>query len=93
MGKLSRLDQQDVSVEDRVTQVVQRFLVVRSVVRSLSPTEDLREAGLSSLDMINLVLSIEAKFDITIPESDVAPANFRSIGAIGTLIRALLGRA
>ncbi len=51
----------------------------------------LTEAGLSSIDMINLMLAIETEFDIMIPASDITPANFRSILTIEALIVNILG--
>ncbi len=70
----------------RITNVVQRLLSQRAISRIVAPEDDLREVGLSSMDMLNLVLAIEAEFDLTIPESGIAPANFRCIAAIGELI-------
>lgn len=77
----------------RVADVVARLLAERSITRSIEPEEDLRQAGLTSLDMVNLVLSIEGEFDFTIPESDIVPANFRSVAAISRLVAAILSRA
>jgi acyl carrier protein len=76
--------------ETRVTAVVQRLLAQRSIDQAVGPSDDLRRAGLTSLDMINLVLSVEEEFDITVPEDRIDPANFRSIDAISRLVAALL---
>ena len=51
--------------------------------------EDLREAGLTSLDMVSLVLSVESEFGIKVPEREITPANFRSIATIETLVARL----
>jgi acyl carrier protein len=79
----------DETLVTRVTDVVQRTLVERSIRRMVSPEEDLREVGLSSLDMVNLVLSIESEFDLTIDENEITPRNFRSISAISRLMASL----
>lgn len=76
--------------EARITAVVQRQLQQRGATRTPGPDEDLRAAGLTSMDMLNLVLSIEAEFDLTIPENGISPANFRSISSIGRLVAGLL---
>ena len=78
---------------DRVVGVVQRLLAERSISRPLSSDEDLREVGLSSLDMVNVMLSVEAEFDLEIPEIEITPANFRSISTITRLVTALLNDA
>jgi acyl carrier protein len=49
----------------------------------------LRDAGLTSMDMVNLVLAVESEFDLMIPETSITPANFRSVAAISTLIDVL----
>ena len=72
-----------------VTDVVRRVLAARSIAQPVRPHDDLREAGLTSLDMVSLVLSVESEFGIKIPEREITPANFRSIATIETLIARL----
>jgi acyl carrier protein len=50
----------------------------------------LAECGLSSLDMVNLMLAVESEFDVKIPDRDMTPANFRTIGRIDALVAGLL---
>lgn len=76
-------------VEARITGIVRRLLAEHSIDRVVNPDDDLRLAGLSSLDMVSLVLSVEEEFGLMVPETSIAPANFRSIGAIGRLVRSL----
>jgi len=42
--------------------------------------------------MVNLMLSVEAEFDLEIPEVDITPTHFRSISTISTLVTALLNK-
>jgi acyl carrier protein len=72
-----------------VTEVVRRMLVERSIGGTVTADADLREIGLTSLDMVDLVLSVECEFDLQIPEAQITPANFRSISAIDALVSAL----
>jgi acyl carrier protein len=74
---------------DRVLAVVQRLLTQRSISRPVDPADDLRDAGLTSMDMVNLVLAVESEFDLMIPETSITPAHFRSVAAISSLIGAL----
>ena len=69
-----------------VTDVVRRIFDARAIARPVQPHDDLREAGLTSLDMVSLVLSVESEFDVKIPERDITPTNFRSVVTIETLI-------
>ena len=79
----------DTSSNISVTDVVRRILEARSIAQAVQPHDDLREAGLTSLDMVTLVLSVESEFDVKIPEPDITPTNFRSIVTIETLVARL----
>jgi acyl carrier protein len=75
---------------ERVAQLVRQLLAKRSIDRSVSYDDVLSECGLSSLDMVNLMLAVETEFDIKIPDRDMTPSNFRSIAQIDKLVGALL---
>jgi len=50
---------------------------------------DLVDIGMTSVDMVSLMLAVEAEFDLMIPESEMTPRNFQSISAIERLLGAL----
>ena len=79
-----------VSLEARVTGLIHGILVAHSIRRRVLADDNLRDVGLTSLDMVSLVLLVEAEFDVRIPEVEITPANFRSIRAIGVMIATLL---
>ena len=66
------------------------MLLDHSIDRSFHANDDLRQVGLTSLDMASLVLSVEAEFDLMVPEREITPANFRSVSTITRLVTALL---
>jgi acyl carrier protein len=83
---LAVLDQLARSQKDRLIRLVQQLLADESGMRSVSTEEPLTKTGLSSIDMVNLMLEVEAEFDITIPQSAITPENFRSISTIEALV-------
>jgi acyl carrier protein len=83
----------NVSPQDRVFAVLQRLLTERSIGGSPGPNTNLLKFGLNSLDMLNLVLTIEVEFNITIPDSDITPVNLLSISAISSLVVRLLNNS
>ena len=83
------LDHAANSGADRVALLVQRLLAKRAINRPLGRDDSLAEAGLSSLDIVNLMLAVEAEFDLKIPQREMTPANFRSIARIDALVRSL----
>jgi acyl carrier protein len=90
------LDRTNDNVADRVALLVRRamdkHMGKQPVAKPIGNDDDLRASGLSSLGLVNLMLSVETEFDLTIPERDMTPANFRSIARIADLIRALSPR-
>jgi acyl carrier protein len=84
------LDRTDTNSTERVAQLVRQLMAKRSIDRSVGYDDVLGECGLSSLDMVNLMLAVETEFDIKIPDRDMTPSNFRSIAQIDKLVSALL---
>lgn len=82
------LDRADIHLTDRVALLVRGILDKRAIARPVGRDEDLRASGLSSLDVVNLMLAVEAEFAVKIPEREMTPANFRSIGRIAALVAA-----
>jgi acyl carrier protein len=74
------------SAKDRITAIASRMLLKRGVTTIPGSTDNLRDAGLTSLDMVNLMLAIEAEFDIEIPQSAMTPDNFDTIAAMDSLV-------
>ena len=74
------------SPKDRIIAIACRMLLKRGVTSIPGSGDNLREAGLTSLDMVNLMLAIEAEFDIEIPQSAMTPDNFDTVAAIDTLV-------
>lgn len=77
--------------EETIAKVVQKLLRDHSIERTFLSGEDLRDVGLTSLDMASLVLSVEAAFDLMIPERHITPENFKSVSTITSLVTTLLG--
>jgi acyl carrier protein len=83
------LDRTNHSSKDRVVELVDQILARRSIFRRVAEHDDLRECGLSSLDLINLMLAVETEFDVKIPDKDMTPSNFRSVSRIDALVNSL----
>ena len=82
------LDRAEIHLTDRVALLVRGILDKHAITRPVSRDDDLRASGLSSLDVVNLMLAVEAEFAVKIPDREMTPANFRSIGRIAALVAA-----
>ena len=84
------LDTTSIYLSKRVSQLVDIILKRNGETRSVSSNDELADIGLSSIDMVNLMLSVEAEFDITIPQSELTIENFHSVRRIEALLERLI---
>jgi acyl carrier protein len=75
--------------QGRLLAIVKSILQQNAIAADLEPKTLLVDVGLTSMDMVNLMLAVEAEFDFTIPQSEITPENFQSVE---TLTRLVLGQ-
>ena len=75
-----------------VAEVVADIAVRNGIAKPIGTHDGLVDSGLNSIAMVDLMLAVEAAFDVTIPQGELLPENFRSIAAIEALM-ARLGAA
>lgn len=80
-------------VAARTASLVQGILAQKGIDRTPEADTVLSEVGVTSLDLVNLMLAIEAEFDIAIPASHLSPQSFRTLNTITEMIRAVRGTA
>ena len=73
----------------RLLHLVAQILGKPEAARSLPAEARLSELGMSSIKMVNLMLAVETEFDLTIPQGDITPENFRSVATVEALIARL----
>jgi acyl carrier protein len=74
---------------DRVGALVAEALA-RKGLPPIGRAVSLRDAGLNSLDLVNLMMAVEDAFDLILPESRMTPADFYSIATIDALVASLI---
>lgn len=85
-------DQRNRPPRDLLIGLVEQILAKNAIAHPVSIDSALTEMGLSSIDMVGLMLAVEAEFDIEIPPSDISPENFRSIATIEALVAKMVPR-
>ena len=73
-------------VQDRILALVKAILEQNSIAAEVDSESRLVDVGLTSMDMVNLMLGVEAEFDLTIPQALITPENFRSIESLELMI-------
>jgi acyl carrier protein len=77
-------------IQNRIIALVRSILERNAIVADLSPQTRLVDVGLTSMDMVNLMLAVEAEFDFTIPQEEITPENFQSVSTLNQMIVAQL---
>jgi len=80
-------------VRGRLLALVRSILDQNAIVADLDPQTLLVDVGLTSMDMVNLMLAVEAEFDFTIPQAEITPENFQSVDTLSRLVVAQLAPA
>jgi acyl carrier protein len=76
----------DTDVRHRIIKLVKGILEQNSLTADVTPQARLVDVGLTSMDMVNLMLGVEAEFDFTIPQSEITPENFQSVETLERLV-------
>ena len=83
----------DSDIRDRIISLVKAILEQNEIVADVAPDARLVDVGLTSMDMVNLMLGVEAKFDFTIPQDQITPENFQSVETLERLVAGQLRQA
>jgi acyl carrier protein len=73
-------------VQNRILALVKTILEQNAMTAEIGLDTRLVDVGLTSMDMVNLMLGVEAEFDFTIPQSEITPENFQSVETLERMI-------
>ena len=76
----------DTELRKRIIRLVKGILEQNSLNADVTPQARLVDVGLTSMDMVNLMLGVEAEFDFTIPQSEITPENFQSVETLERMV-------
>ena len=74
---------------DQIAALAREVAAADGITGPLDADAGLVDAGLTSVGMVNLMIAVEAAFDLTVPRRDMSPQNFRSIRSIADLVQRL----
>jgi acyl carrier protein len=77
------------AMSHRLIEIVRQVMPEQSSLANLAVDADLHDAGLTSMAMVRLMLAVEVEFDISIPDAELHPDNFRSISGVEALVTRL----
>jgi acyl carrier protein len=82
-----------VNIQNRVLFVVKSVLQQNAITADVHPESRLVDIGLSSMGMVELMLRVEAEFDLILPQLAITPENFQSVKTMERMILNQLGSA
>jgi acyl carrier protein len=80
-------------IRTRVMALVKAILEQNAITASVDLDTRLVDVGLTSMDMVNLMLGVEAEFDFTIPQAEITPENFQSVKTLELMVAGQLRAA
>jgi acyl carrier protein len=81
-----KMQASNADVQSRLRGLVAAILEQNAIAVELDVQSRLVDVGLTSMDMVNLMLGVEAEFDFTIPQSEITPENFQSIRTLELMV-------
>ena len=69
-----------------ITVIVKQVAARHGLRHEIGPTDCLADRGLTSMALVELILALETKFDVTIPQCKLTAANLRSIASLGEIV-------
>jgi len=76
----------DADIRVRIVALVQAILGQNAIAADVLPHSRLVDIGLTSMDMVNLMLGVEVEFDFTIPQAEITPENFQSVETLQRMV-------
>jgi acyl carrier protein len=83
----------EADIRNRIVTLVREILTQNSISAEIPPNAPLVDIGLTSMDMVNLMLGLEAEFDFMIPQEQITPENFQSVQTLERLVTGQLQAA
>ena len=80
------MQSQNADVRTRIIALVKVILEQNAISAEVTPEALLVDVGLTSVDMVNLMLGVEAEFDFTIPHDEITPENFQSVETLQRMV-------
>ena len=80
------MQSQNAHVRTRIIALVKVILEQNAISAEVTPEALLVDVGLTSVDMVNLMLGVEAEFDFTIPQDEITPENFQSVETLQRMV-------
>jgi acyl carrier protein len=80
------MDQQHISEE--IKKYIEKNILAASV--KIDADTDLKAAGIDSFSIVEIILFIERKYGVSIPDDKLVPENFKTLGSLSNTVKGLM---
>ncbi|MFD6530905.1 phosphopantetheine-binding protein [Streptomyces sp. NPDC060184] len=77
-------------MEESIRSILADPGILGDAAASLARDADIRLAGVSSMQIVQILMEVESRFEIEIPEDMIRPETFRSIGVIAEAVEVVV---
>src|SRR3981081_2395785 len=74
------------NVQGRILAAGKAILEQNAMATEVDTESRLVDVGLTSMDMVNLMLGVEAEFDFTIPHAEITPENLQYVKKLEEIV-------
>jgi acyl carrier protein len=75
-------------IKEEIKKYIEKNILAASV--KLDVATDLKNAGIDSFSIVEIILFIERKYGVTIPDDKLVPENFKTIESLAATVQELL---
>lgn len=79
------------NIIEEMKKYIQKNILAQEV--KLDAATDLKQAGIDSFSTVEIILFIERKFGVSIPDEKLLPENFKTLQALAETVQGLLPNA
>jgi acyl carrier protein len=78
-----------------ITQEIRKYIQENILAENaeITDTTDLKKAGIDSFSTVEIILFIERKFGVAIPDEKLIPENFKTLQSLAHIVKELMSEA
>jgi acyl carrier protein len=76
---------------EEIKKYIEKNILAEGV--QIDATTNLKQAGIDSFSTVEIILFIERKFGVSIPDEKLVPANFETLQSLAAIVQELMPQA
>ncbi|MBK8611248.1 MAG: acyl carrier protein [Chitinophagaceae bacterium] len=78
-------------IVEEIKKYIQQNILAETV--QIDANSNLKQAGIDSFSTVEIILFIERKFGVSIPDEKLLPENFKTLQSLATIVQELMPEA